>query len=212
MSNLIPHKHTGLDSPKLKTTDITTTDGNAYLKDTDAMHITGVESVGGIKTFSSIPVLPASDPTTDNQIARKAYVDTFAIDSTISATNDWLIDSADTEQCVTQFQSSWTKKKDITFNETDGTIRVKFDLKDNDGAGIIKGKVYVNDVAVGTEQTETAGSWATKTEDFSVETGDRVQLKMSYDNSGGGTGGCCRNFRLYYTRALNITAGTVNLD
>lgn len=29
----------------------------------------------GIKTFKSIPVLPASDPTTDNQAARKAYVD-----------------------------------------------------------------------------------------------------------------------------------------
>jgi len=38
----------------------------------------GDESVAGIKTFGSIPVLPASDPTTDNQAARKAYVDAIA--------------------------------------------------------------------------------------------------------------------------------------
>jgi len=34
------------------------------------------QTIAGVKTFSSIPVLPASDPTTDNQAARKAYVDT----------------------------------------------------------------------------------------------------------------------------------------
>lgn len=34
------------------------------------------QTIAGIKTFSSIPVLPASDPTTANQAARKAYVDT----------------------------------------------------------------------------------------------------------------------------------------
>jgi hypothetical protein len=39
---------------------------------------TGDETVGGVKTFSSIPVAPASDPTTSNQLARKAYVDSVA--------------------------------------------------------------------------------------------------------------------------------------
>src|SRR3990167_10698259 len=43
--------------------------------DTGVVHTTGDESVGGVKTFTSIPVLPASDPTTDNQATRKAYVD-----------------------------------------------------------------------------------------------------------------------------------------
>lgn len=36
---------------------------------------TGAETIAGVKTFSSIPVLPASDPTTDNQAVRKKYVD-----------------------------------------------------------------------------------------------------------------------------------------
>ena len=40
---------------------------------------TGNETVNGVKTFGSIPVLPASDPTTDNQAARKAYVDATAM-------------------------------------------------------------------------------------------------------------------------------------
>ncbi len=44
----------------------------------ECVALTGDQSVAGVKTFSSIPVLPASDPTTDNQAARKAYVDTAA--------------------------------------------------------------------------------------------------------------------------------------
>ncbi len=41
------------------------------------VHDTGDENIAGIKTFSSIPVLPASDPTTANQASRKDYVDKF---------------------------------------------------------------------------------------------------------------------------------------
>lgn len=36
---------------------------------------TGTQTVGGTKTFSSIPVLPASNPTTANQAVRKGYAD-----------------------------------------------------------------------------------------------------------------------------------------
>lgn len=36
---------------------------------------TGTQTIAGVKTFSSIPILPSSDPTSDNQAARKAYVD-----------------------------------------------------------------------------------------------------------------------------------------
>lgn len=49
--------------------DISALDGAAVKK-------TGDQSVAGVKTFTSIPVLPASNPTTDNQATRKAYVDT----------------------------------------------------------------------------------------------------------------------------------------
>lgn len=40
---------------------------------------TGDETIAGIKTFTSIPVLPNTNPTTDNQAARKKYVDDIAV-------------------------------------------------------------------------------------------------------------------------------------
>ena len=42
---------------------------------------TTAQTVAGIKTFSAIPVLPASNPTADNQAARKAYVDAVRADA-----------------------------------------------------------------------------------------------------------------------------------
>lgn len=47
----------------------------AKAEDADVVHVTGAETVAGVKTFSDIPVGPASDPTTDNQLSRKKYVD-----------------------------------------------------------------------------------------------------------------------------------------
>jgi len=38
---------------------------------------TGDETIGGVKTFTSIPLLPATDPTLAEQATRKAYVDKF---------------------------------------------------------------------------------------------------------------------------------------
>ena len=57
----------------------TNTDGStAWQKNPnegDVVLLTGDQTIAGIKTFSSIPILPASDPTTDHQAARKLYVD-----------------------------------------------------------------------------------------------------------------------------------------
>lgn len=40
----------------------------------EAVRIIGAQTIAGVKTFSSIPVLPASDPTTDNQATRRQYI------------------------------------------------------------------------------------------------------------------------------------------
>lgn len=54
----------------------TTARGNiGAADDTTVVHLTGNETVAGTKTFSTIPVLPASNPTQDNQAVRKKYVD-----------------------------------------------------------------------------------------------------------------------------------------
>ena len=41
----------------------------------NTVNLTGDQTVNGIKTFGSIPVLPGSNPTADNQAVRKLYVD-----------------------------------------------------------------------------------------------------------------------------------------
>jgi hypothetical protein len=43
--------------------------------ETDYVHVTGAETINGVKTFGSIPSLPASDPVNDNDAVRKSYVD-----------------------------------------------------------------------------------------------------------------------------------------
>lgn len=48
---------------------------------------TSDESIGGVKTFTQLPVLPAVDPASDNQPARKAYVDSksAALDTRVTS-------------------------------------------------------------------------------------------------------------------------------
>jgi len=41
----------------------------------EVVKLTGNQTIGGVKTFTSIPVLPNLDPTNDNQATRKSYVD-----------------------------------------------------------------------------------------------------------------------------------------
>ncbi len=56
----------------------TTLSGNNILATTtinNTLLVTGISTFTGTSTFSGIPTLPASNPTTDNQAARKAYVD-----------------------------------------------------------------------------------------------------------------------------------------
>lgn len=75
----LPAVFTGLAPQSLvapaNAADLTT---KSYVDGLDAANVklTGTQSIGGAKTFTTIPLLPASDPTTANQAARKAYVDT----------------------------------------------------------------------------------------------------------------------------------------
>ncbi len=53
-----------------------TTDLTAKANDNAVVHLTGAETVAGVKTFSSSPVVPT--PTTNTQAANKSYVDSAA--------------------------------------------------------------------------------------------------------------------------------------
>lgn len=59
----------GTSSLALGTTSSSAAAGDAVVR------LSGDQTVAGTKSFSAIPVLPASNPSSDNQAARKAYVD-----------------------------------------------------------------------------------------------------------------------------------------
>lgn len=198
LANVKYHLHNGVDSPKIDENDI----GNAIDKTTVVL-LTTDQTIAGVKTFSSIPVLPASDPTADNEAARKAYVDS-ALGTLAIVASDNIRDSADAS--VTEDYSSYTKIKEIKYNELDGDIRVHFKT----WAEGIKAKVYINGIARGIERTSTASTWDEWDEDFSVETDDLIQL-YAY-KPGGGSGTLAKDFRLKYDKQFAITPGTVNQD
>jgi hypothetical protein len=203
---MILHFHNGIDSPKIKTEDI---DGNLTTGD-DEVKLTGDQSVAGVKTFSDIPVLPASNPTTANQIARKAYADSFTQPThTLVGSSDAndLIDHCTDEESTTSV--NYIKKKDVLYNDEDGTITVTFEIWNPTNDGNVVGAIFVNDVLAGTERTTNQPDAQTYTEDIAVETGDHVQL---YIKKTTGTSCYCDNFKLYYKKQLTITPGTINLD
>jgi len=58
-----------------------------------------------------------------------------------------------------------------------GRITVSFDLKSNGSTQKGYGRVYINDVAVGTERNPTTtNTWTTYTEEFDVKIGDKVSI------------------------------------
>jgi len=195
--NVNYHLHNGLDSPKINENDI----GNAINKATVVL-LTTNQTIAGVKTFSSIPVLPASDPTADNEAARKAYVD-GALGTIEVIASDNIRDSANSETTISS--ATYTKHKEIQYNEINGTIRVYFETWAVDAYA----RIYVNGIAVGTERLSTTGVWDEWTEDFEVETGDLIQV---YIKRADPTGTGIRYFRLKYDKQFAITAGTVNLN
>jgi len=198
LPNIEPHRHTGADSMRVDERDI-----EGAVDQDNVVILTTNQTIAGVKTFSSIPVLPASDPTTDNQAARKAYVDGLTFSNFLIEPSDNTKDSADTER--TETATTYTKKKEIKYNEINGSIQVSFDFKDA-GAPTVA-RVYINGSPVGTERTSTS-SYVTYTQTHSVSTDDLVQLYA--DAQSAGRTAYVRNFRLQYTKSIEPTAGTVN--
>lgn len=199
MQNIEKHTHNGLDSPQIEVNDVV-----GGLSSSDVVLLTTAQSVAGIKTFSSIPVLPASDPTTDNQAVRKAYIDGLL--ETVAS--DDLIDSADTQRETDSL--TYVKLKEIKFNEVDGVVRVKFDMRIDGSTLKAYGKIYKNGVEHGTEREDSDNVFTTYSEDLAFSTDDLIQLYVHKDN--GGSTAQVEKFRLYYDKIFKTTAGTVNTD
>ena len=63
--------------------------------------LSSAQTVAGVKTFSSIPVLPSSNPTTDNQAVRKAYADDTFLGILAKATSAEVTAGTDDAKYVT---------------------------------------------------------------------------------------------------------------
>jgi len=78
-----------------------TLQGNINTLDNAAVKTTGNQTIAGEKTFSSIPILPGSNPATDNQAARKAYVDAETLE----------------RKAAIEAETTERKAKDVTLQE-----------------------------------------------------------------------------------------------
>lgn len=95
--------------------------------------------------------------------------------------------------------TSYTKVKEITAGRA-GSVIVAFTISSGGAAGFF-GRIYINDVATGTERT-TADTFL---ESFNIAVGDKIQL---YAKSSDGGGVNITNFRIY---AKAIEGFVVNL-
>jgi len=106
--------------------------------------------------------------------------------------------------------ATYEKVKEIKVKES-GTYRIKFDLSRvlND-SGTAYGRIYKNDVAFGTEQSNAGGtSFITKSEDLVFSAGDSISIYLYKDGTGTSE---VKNFRVYYDYDLVNVFGVVVID
>ena len=85
----------------------------------EVVETTGDQTIGGVKTFSSIPVLPSSDPTSDNEAVRKKYVD-----DQLSSVNDEKV-KADSGDSTAGYLDSKVDNATIEVDTSNHQLRVK---------------------------------------------------------------------------------------
>ena len=193
------HVHDGVDSPKIKQTKVRF----AY-HENEVVKLTGNQTIAGVKTFSSVPVLPGSDPTTTNQAVRKHYVDNLIPGFEIIPSDT----TRDTGGTNFGSEQEYTKQGEVKFNEIHGIIRVRFGLKSNSSpANTVYGRIYINGTPTGTERTNSSGTYVYYEEDFAVETNDLIQL---YAKASGFAGTYATTaFTLRYDKVFATIPGTV---
>jgi len=108
---------------------------------------------------------------------------------------DVLIGSNDTTVEPDNSLTDYTKVREM-FIGKGGTLRIKFDMRTENAAAMVYGRIYRNGAAAGTEQTSESETYATKSEDIAGwSPGDLVQLYVK--TSSGAVGIHRKNFRIY---------------
>lgn len=167
-----------------------------------ADNITSSNTVHGIRQGTgnsldgdTVDGYEAQDLIDKRYIHADAYYSYAGTDTFINASNDASFTDA-----------SYTKQKEITLRATPGaTLRIVFDLRTENGAETVYGKIYRNGAAVGTERSHTGNTdWDTQsTEDIAGwSSGDLLQ---AYCYITGGATGHIRNFKVLYQKAVECT-------
>ncbi len=192
------HPHDGIGTKKIKYSNINDIP-DAVVNDSDVVFTDITMGNASATKHGYLPKLP-DDAT--------KFLNGEGNFSTITYTcyaSDDLRASADTERFSTS--TDYEKKKEMTMTML-GTIRVKFDLKSTDGDGNVMGRIYKNDVAVGTERTTASPSYTTYSEDLSgVAVGDKIQIYIKRSSSSVYEAKI-QNFRIYYNIISNPTVDT----
>jgi len=76
--------------------------------------------------------------------------------------------------------AAYTKLKELIVLRA-GTVRVSFQLRITWAGVNAYGRVYINDAAVGTERINGTTTYITYTEDFTINSGDRIQIYSHSD-------------------------------
>lgn len=167
----------------------------------------------GSGTSAITPITPdtAGKVLMSNGVSADPTFQTLTTPLILLTASDNLKYSANTERTEVS-NINYVIKKEIIIRQK-GTIRVKFDLKGSDTTYSFRGRIYVNGIAVGTERNQQgagATTYATYSEDITINAYDLVQLYIKNEATGGLTT-YCRNFRIYYD-ITNPENGTVNTD
>lgn len=81
---------------------------------------------------------------------------------------------------VGKLGGSYQKCKETKSNQK-GTLRILFSM-DTDEAGTAYGKIYIDDVAVGTERSQVMNGYSTYSEDISVDLGQFIQIWVKHSD------------------------------
>ena len=155
----------------------------------------GIVNVSGTTTFSGATTLAS---TTISNALSVTGTSTFSATATFTKTpimsfykSDAVILASDAATSTTA--ASYTKLKELKVYFT-GTIRVKFDINTSNVNANTCAKVYIDDVATGTERCVTSTSSVTYTQDFTgITNNNNIQL---YGKVEGGNTIYAQNFRV----------------
>jgi len=123
---------------------------------------TGAQSVDGIKTFTSIPVIPTTTPTTNGQVASKAYVDSVVVAPPVTSVAGRTGDVVLAESDIANLTTDLAAKVDTTNAQSVGGVKTFTSIPvipttTPTTAGQVASKSYVDSVVVAPPVTSVAG-------------------------------------------------------